>query len=146
MIDKVLLDTDVILDFLFDRKPFSKYSSMVMGLCETNKIKGFITPVICSNIYYLLRQNARHEKVIEMLKNLLRITDILLMDKEVVINALNSGFNDFEDSLQNYAAMKNGKIDVILTRNTKDYRKSEIGVMTPESYITSFMSKSKIGF
>jgi len=138
--DKVLIDTDVILDFFFDRKPFSEYSSQVIGLCETEQIKGFVTPVIYSNLYYLLRQTARHDKVIDNLKQLLMITDVLLMDKEVVSNALNSGFKDFEDSLQNFAAIKNGEIDVILTRNLKDFSKSEIGVLTPESYIKSIIA------
>ncbi len=135
--DKVLIDTDVILDFFFDRQPFAEYSTQVIGLCETYKIKGFATPVIYSNVYYILRQTARHDKVIDNLKQLLMITDVLLMDKEVLSNALNSGFKDFEDSLQNFAAMKKGEIDVILTRNLKDFSKSEIGVLTPESYIKS---------
>lgn len=138
--DKVLIDTDVILDFFFDRQPFSEYASQVIGLCESNKIKGYVTPVIYSNVYYLLRQTASHDKVIENLKQLLMITDVLLMDKEVVISALNSGFKDFEDGLQNFAAMKNGEIDVILTRNLKDFNKSEIGVLTPESYIKSIIA------
>lgn len=139
--DKILIDTDVLLDFFFDREPFAEYSSYIIGLCETNAIKGFVTPVIYSNLYYLLRQTARHEKVIENLKQLLSITDVLSMDKEVVTNALNSGFKDFEDSLQNYAAIKNGKIDVIITRNLKDYSKSEIGILSPESYIKSIASR-----
>lgn len=138
--DKVLLDTDVILDFFFDRHPFSEYASQVMGLCETGKITGYVTPVIYSNAYYILRQTARNEKVIDHLKQLLMITDVLLMDKEVVSHALNSGFRDFEDSLQNFAAMKNGEINVILTRNVKDHSKSEIGVLTPESYIKSIIT------
>jgi predicted nucleic acid-binding protein len=138
--NKVLIDTDVILDFFFDRKPFSEYSTQVIGLCETKKIKGFVTPVIYSNVYYLLRQTAKHEKVIEKLKQLLTITDVLTMDREVVSNALNSGFKDFEDSLQNFAAIKNGEIDVILTRNLKDFNKSEIGILTPESYIKSIIA------
>jgi Na+-transporting NADH:ubiquinone oxidoreductase subunit NqrC len=112
----------------------------VIGLCKTVKIKGFVTPVIYSNVYYLLRQTAKHDKVIVNLKQLLTITDILNMDREVVSNALNSRFSDFEDSLQNFAAMKNGEIDVILTRNLKDYNKSEIGVLTPESYIKSIIA------
>lgn len=138
--DKVLIDTDVILDLFFDRQPFADYSAQVIGLCETDRIKGFVTPVIYSNVYYLLRQTARHDKVIDHLKQLLMITDVLLMDKEVVSNALNSGFKDFEDGLQNFAAMENGGIDVILTRNLKDFSKSEIGVLTPESYIKSIIA------
>ena len=138
--DKVLIDTDVILDFFFDRQLHAEYSSQIIGLCETNKIKGFVTPVIFSNVYYLLRRTARHDKVIDNLKQLLGITDVLTMDREVVTNALNSGFKDFEDSLQNFAAMKHGLIDVILTRNLKDFSKSEIGVLTPESYIKSIIA------
>ncbi len=138
--DNVLIDTDVILDLFFDRQPFAEYSAQVIGLCEANKIKGYVTPVIYSNAYYLLRQTAKHDKVIGNLKQLLIITDVLVMDKEVVSNALNSGFKDFEDSLQNFAALKNGEIDVILTRNVKDFSKSEIGVLTPESYIKSIIA------
>lgn len=138
--DKVLIDTDVILDFFFDRQPFAEYSAQIISLCEANKIIGYVTPVIYSNVYYLLRQTARHDKVIENLKQLLMITDVLSMDREVVSNALNSGFKDFEDSLQNFAAMKNGEIDVILTRNLNDFSKSEIGVLTPESYIKSIIA------
>jgi predicted nucleic acid-binding protein len=138
--DNVLIDTDVILDFFFDREPFAEYAAQIIGLCEMNKIRGFVTPVICSNVYYLLRQNARHDKVIDNLKQLLMITDVLSMDKEVVSNALNSGFKDLEDGLQNFAAMKHGSIDVILTRNLKDFSKSEIGVLTPESYIKSIIA------
>lgn len=61
--DKVLLDTDVILDFFFGRQPFADDATQVLGLCETGKIKGFITPVICSNVYYVLRQTAHHERL-----------------------------------------------------------------------------------
>lgn len=139
--DKVLIDTDVILDFFFDRQPFSEYASQIFSKCESNEIMGFVTPVIYSNVYYLLRQVATHDKVIEKLNQLLLITDVLEMDREVVINALNSPFKDFEDGLQNYAAIKHGNIDVILTRNLKDFKKSKLGVLTPEMYIKSIKTK-----
>lgn len=138
--NKVLLDTDVILDFFFDREPYSEHVARIFSLCESKKIKGFITPVICSNVYYLLRQTARHEKVIEKLRKLLTILDVLTMDRDVVIQALSSGFKDFEDALQNFAAVRSGHIDVIITRNVKDYTKSDIGVLTPENYLKSTAS------
>jgi predicted nucleic acid-binding protein len=115
--DKVLIDTDVILDFFFDRQPFSEHAAKVFSLCELKLIQGFVTPVIFSNVYYLLRQTAKHEKVIEKLNKLITITDVLIMDKNVIVQALNSKFKDFEDALQNYAAINSGDIDVILTRN-----------------------------
>ena len=141
--DKILLDTDVILDFFFDRKPFSGYAANIIGLCETEKIKGYVTPVIFSNVYYLLRQTAKHDKVISNLKLLLSITDVLVMDKEVVTHALNSDFKDFEDSLQNFSAVKAGNINTIITRNIKDFKTSKISVMSPETYIKSFIARDK---
>ncbi len=135
--NNILIDSDVILDFFFDREPFSENAAQVFSLCESNQIKGFVTPVICSNTYYLLRQTARHEKVIEKLSQLMTIMDVLLMDRDIVMQALISGFKDFEDALQHFTAIKSGFIDIILTRNVKDYTKSDIGVLTPESYLKS---------
>ncbi len=133
--DKVLIDTDVILDFFFDRVPYAEFATEILNLCEANIIKGFITPVIICNVYYLLRKSAKHEIVIEKLKQLVNIVNIIKMDKEVVMNALNSGFTDFEDALQNSSALENGEIKIILTRNIKDYRKSDLGILTPETYL-----------
>lgn len=132
---KVLLDTDVILDFFFDRKPYSEHSSTILSLCELNKIKGYITPVILSNIYYLLRQTASHDKVIEKLSQLLHITEILEINRNSILLALNSKFKDFEDALQNYSAKINGNISIIITRNLKDYKNSSLSVMSPENFL-----------
>lgn len=131
----VLIDTDVILDFFFDRKPFSDNSEIILSYCESKKLKGFITPVICSNLYYILRRTSKHEKVIEKLSQLLTFIDVLQMDKELILNAINSKFKDFEDALQNFAAVKSNNIDVIITRNIKDFKASGIGVLTPDNLI-----------
>jgi predicted nucleic acid-binding protein len=132
---RVLIDTDVILDFFFDREPFAANAAKVLSLCESGEIKGFITSVIISNVYYLLRQSATHEKVIEKLTLLISIIEVLTTDKDVILKALNSKFKDFEDALQNYSAEVNGQIDIIITRNTKDFKSSSLGIMTPENYL-----------
>ncbi|MGK6349818.1 type II toxin-antitoxin system VapC family toxin [Parapedobacter sp. DT-150] len=132
---RVLIDTDVLLDFFFDRHPFSEHAANVLSLCEANVINGFITPVICSNVYYLLRRTAKHEQVIARLRQLFIIIDVLAIDKSVIIQAMDSTFKDFEDALQHYAALSNGGVDLILTRNIKDYKGSSLSVMTPESYL-----------
>lgn len=124
----VLIDTDVILDFFFDRKPFSDDAARVLALCESKEIRGYVTPVSYSNAYYLLRRTAPHGKVLEKMKLLLMITDVLQMDRNVVVHALSSGFSDFEDSLQYSAAVGNGDVSAIITRNVADYKKSKIPV------------------
>lgn len=133
--DKVLIDTDVLLDFFFDRKPFAEFSTEILNLCAENKLSGFTTPVIISNVYYLLRKTAKHDIIIEKIKQLLNIIEIIKMDKEAVLNALNSEFKDFEDALQNYSAIENGRINIILTRNIKDFKSSKLAVLTPETYL-----------
>lgn len=133
--DNVLIDTDVILDFFFDREPFAKFATEILNRCEEEKISGFTTPVIICNVYYLLRKTSNHQLITEKIKQLLNIIEITEMDEEVVLNALNSEFKDFEDALQNFAAIQNGKINIILTRNIKDFKKSKLAVLTPETYL-----------
>lgn len=137
---KILIDTNVLLDFFLNRQPFSEDAERVLALCHTGKVQGFITPVTISDCYYLLRRTANHSAVIEKLRQLLTIIDVIVMDKNIVLSALNSGFSDFEDALQNFAAVKQGRIAAIVTRNVKDFKKSEIGVMTPENFIKMVMS------
>ena len=140
---KVLIDTDVILDFFFDREPFSENASRILALCEKKEIEGFVTPVIISNVYYLLSQKAKQQKVIEKLKNLLLILNVVIIDKNSIFLALNSDFSDFEDALQNFAAETNGNIDLIITRNTKDYKKSNLAIFNPEAFLIVYNSKNQ---
>ncbi len=132
---KILIDTDVLLDVLFDRLPFSVHSAQVLSLCETGKIKGFITPVTGSNLYYLLRQKAEHKKVIKKMNLLLFFIEVFPVDNQIFIQALNSEFKDFEDALQNYAAEASKSVEFIVTRNIKDYSRSKLVVLTPEIFI-----------
>lgn len=133
--EKVLIDTDVILDFFFDRMPFSEESSQILSLCEKKEIQGYVTSIMVSNIYYLLRKTAKHEKVIDNLKMLLNVVNVTTTNKNVVLEALNSEFKDFEDALQNFSAQNDEKITIILTRNVKDYKTSNLSIMTPENYL-----------
>lgn len=135
--ENILIDTDVMLDFLFDRQPFSEDASKILSLCENKNINGYVTPVMLSNIYYLLRKISKHEKVIDSIKKLLYFVDIAIIDRKSVLNALNSEFKDFEDALQNYSTIPEKQFDVIITRNLKDYKASKISIMTPETYLKS---------
>lgn len=129
-----LIDSDVLLDFFFDREPFSEYAAYVLTQCELNIINGYVTPVIISNVYYLLGKTSSHERVIKKLNQLLTLTEVLIIDKKIILNAMNSKFKDFEDALQNYACESTGEVDMIITRNIKDYQKSNLSVLTPENY------------
>ena len=131
----VLIDTDVLLDLFFNRLPFANDAENILSLCEQKIIIGYITPVMTSNLYYILNRSASHTKVIDTLKGLLNIVNILPMDKDVVSKALHSQFRDFEAALQNYAGEMSGIIEAIITRNVKDYKNSHISVLTPRQFL-----------
>lgn len=131
----ILIDSDVLLDMLTDRKPFSKDALEIFSLCEKKKIQGYVTPVIIANMYFILRKLFTHDAVTSGLDRLLDVIEVANTDKTVIRTALNSDFKDFEDALQNFSAVKNGKITTIITRNVKDYKKSTLAVVSPEMYL-----------
>ncbi len=134
MID-IFIDTDVIVDFLIDRKPHSREAAIIFTLIEQKKLKGFASSLTFSNLYYILRKIESRNKVIAKLDAISRLLTILKVDQQTIKSAIASGFIDFEDSIQYYCALNFKKIDVIITKNIKDYRGSEIPVMTPSEYL-----------
>lgn len=135
---RILIDSDVILDLLLDRKPFCEDSLTLIYACEKKQLQGFVTPVIIANVYYIFRQKASHATVTEQLKLLLKIITILAMDQKQVFAALDSKFTDFEDALQYFSAIHSNKVDGIITRNTNDYKKSALPVFTPNEFLATF--------
>ncbi len=135
--DKVLIDFDVLLDSFAGRVPFSDSADKILSLCSSGKLKGFVTPVIISNVYYVLRKVGSHKKVTDKLRELLTIVDVIDMKKESILTALNSKFKDFEDAMQYYSALDSSEISIICTRNIKDYKLSDLPVLAPGAYIKS---------
>ena len=136
--ENVFIDTDVIVDFLTDRKPFSLESAKIFSLIDQKKIKGCVSSLSFSNLYYVLRKFGTHKKVISSLQELSDMVDILKVDSDIVKSALTSDFKDFEDSIQYFAAQEHKKVDCIITRNIKDYKDSSLPVMTPETFLVTF--------
>jgi len=137
----LFIDTDVIIDFLIDRKPFSREAAIIFTLIEQKKLKGFTSSLTFSNLYYVLRKIESHNRVIPKLDSLSKMVGILKVEELTIKNALTSGFSDFEDSVQYFSAANSKKIDLIITRNIKDFKKSEIPVMTPGDFLKTTGSK-----
>jgi predicted nucleic acid-binding protein len=131
----LFIDTDVIVDFLIDRKPYSREAAIIFTLIEQKKLKGYVSSLTFSNLYYVLRKVESHNKVISKLDSMSKMLTILKVDQKTLKDAIASGFSDFEDSIQYNCAIDYKKIEVLITRNTKDYRNSEIPVMTPADYL-----------
>ena len=132
------IDSDVLLDMVTGRLPFSKEAAALFILIDKKHVKGFASSLSFSNLYYVLRKYASHTKVIKSLQELSDFIDILNVDQATVKTALKSGFKDFEDALQYHTTQSNTTIEVIITRNIKDFKKSEIPVMTPDTFLRTY--------
>lgn len=132
----VFIDSDVLMDLFADRQPYAEDASKIMALIAEKKVKAATTALVIANIYYILRKFFPHQEIIFKLRELLNVIEILSIDKKVVLEALDSDFTDFEDALQNYS-LNSSSVKTIVTRNIKDYKKSEFAVLTPADFIKS---------
>jgi len=73
-----------------------------------------------------------------MLNELSELVGILKVDDDILKASLASDFKDFEDAIQYYTSQEYKRIDVIITRNIKDYKKSSLPVMTPETFVKTY--------
>lgn len=132
---KLFIDSDVVIDFFTDREPHANPASELFELNERGKVKLFLSAVSINNIYYIVRRFLGHKKTLEVIEELTDITEIVGTTRKEIIQALKNDFKDFEDSIQYSSALTVKGIEAIITRNTKDYRNSEIPVLTPLNYL-----------
>lgn len=134
--ERLYIDTDIILDLLMERNPHYVYSAKLFSLIEQGKIEGYVSSLIFSNLFYIIRKLRSNQKAIESLKKLKLLLKVLAVDEKIIELALNSNFKDFEDAIQYYATLQNG-IGILITRNKEDYKKSDIILFTAEEYLNA---------
>ncbi|MEM6801079.1 MAG: PIN domain-containing protein [Bacteroidota bacterium] len=140
MRESVFVDTDVIIDFLIDREPFSQKSAEVFALAESERINIYVSSLCFNNIFYICRKIVGFTKAMDLLQKLESISEILPVGKITIKQALVARYTDFEDGIQNFTAIQEENIKTIITRNVKDFRKSELVIQTPEEFISRFLA------
>ncbi len=135
MVNKILIDTNVLLDYLLEREPFFEDAKEIILSCTDGKIKGCIAAHSIPNMFFILRKDYNAKERREVLLNLCKIFDVEGIDKAKLILALtNEDFSDFEDCLQMECAKSYGA-DYIVTRNVFDYSISEVKAIEPKDYL-----------
>lgn len=132
--EKIFVDTNVVIDLLAKREPFYKEAQDLFTLSDKKEIQLFISSLTFANAYYSI---VRHHKEVDAKKYLSKfkvLVTILSLEDKAIELSLASDFKDFEDGLQYFVAMDN-EADVILTRNKKDFINSKIPVMTAGEYL-----------
>ena len=126
---KVFLDTNIVIDLLDKREPFYIDAVKLFTLAYQKKITLYVSPMTYATASYLLRKHGK-EGMRKLLNNFRQLSQITTADERVVDAALASSFDDYEDALQYYSALTRN-VDVIVTRNKKDFTSASIPVLSP---------------
>ncbi|MEY2466990.1 MAG: hypothetical protein QOD03_1511 [Verrucomicrobiota bacterium] len=140
--DKIFLDTDVVLDHLADRQPFSEYAHRLFALAEQKKITLYVSALSFSNLYYILRKLRNGNEALLLLRQLKGLVQVTSVGEKEVAAALAENFKDFEDALQSLSAKAEDGIKAVLTRNKFDFPQSVIRTESPEEFLAKYKSET----
>ena len=135
----ILLDTNVVLDVALARQPFCQAAEMILDASDFRRVRLFITASSATDLYYVLRKEKGRDVGLRFIRRLLECVDACGVDKGTLVAALNSDFPDFEDAVQNAAAI-DSQIEIIVTRNKADYRTSPLVVLSPDDFVAAHMA------
>lgn len=132
--DRILVDTNIVLDLLAGRKEFITEAQELFTLSDKKELKLYVSSLTFANTYYILSEKMKLSNARKILRKFKVLAEVLPMDDKVIDLSLESDFIDFEDAIQYHTAIENG-IEIILTRNLKDFKTAKIPVLTAKNYI-----------
>ena len=132
--DKILVDTNVVLDLLSERKGFIEETQIFFTLASQNKIQLFVSTLTFANAYYILANQMKISGAQKILRKFKILVDCVSFDEKILELSLDSKFKDYEDSIQYYSALA-CSADLIVTRNRKDFKLSSLPVLDVKEYL-----------
>jgi len=132
----IFVDANIILDVLLKREHLYEASSDVLGLAEKKEVVLKTSVLSYGVIFYFVKKGLSMPEFLKRMKHLRSIVGVLPNNEGAVDFALNSGFSDLEDAMQNQIAESNG-LRTIITRNKRDFRKSNLAILTPEEFLAT---------
>jgi len=132
--DKVFVDTNVIIDWLGSREPFFDSAKALFLKSEYGEITILVSVMSYMTTEYILRKQIGKQQVQQALMGLRTISTVCTSGIKEIDLLLVSPIKDFENAIQYYTALNNSAT-VIVTRNQKDFKKSDLPVMNAEQYL-----------
>jgi predicted nucleic acid-binding protein len=129
----LFVDTDIVLDLLARREPFYNAAARLFSRAEGGDVALAVSSLSFANLFYILRKQLTAKLAVEVLRDFKLLVSVVPVDDSTIEQALKAGFTDFEDAIQYHAALNAG-CSTLLTRNGRHYRKTEIAVLTAETY------------
>jgi predicted nucleic acid-binding protein len=131
---KAFVDTDIIYDLLAKRDPFYLAAAHLFTLADEGKVQIFVSALSLANIHYLISKQQSESQAKQILRKFKVLVRVSSLTDKIIDLALNSEFEDFEDAIHYFSALQND-IEILLTRNLKDYKKAQISVLTAQDFI-----------
>ncbi len=131
--EKIFVDTNIVMDLLEKREAFYQEAQELFTLADKKDIKLYVSALTLANVHFLLYKYLKMEarKALAKFKVLV---EVLALDDKIIDLALTSGQKDFEDAIQYYTAIEN-EMDIIITRNKKDYKNIDLPILTAHEYL-----------
>ena len=131
---RVLFDTNVILDLVLNRPNFVEPAKRLFIAIDEKRLLGFMSATTVTDIYYITTRERNRVFAALSLRRLVRVLEIIAVDTNIILSALNSPIKDFEDAVQVEAAKSLG-LDFIVTRNQRDFHLSPVSAVPPEKLL-----------
>ena len=139
---KILLDTNILIDFFAKREPFYQDAEKIFELCQQEKVQGAIAVHSILNMAYILRKNFTLAELKEIFSGLCKIFKVESIDSDVIFQAIaDDNFADFEDCLQEKCAL-NFAANFIITRNLDDFKDGKLPALSPTDFVKLFEDNS----
>ena len=132
--ERLLIDTNIIIDLLAKRESFYQEAQELFTLADEKHLTLFISALTFANTYYILSRELITDEARKIMMKFKALVKILPLENKILELALSSDFSDFEDAIQYYTALDN-KLEIIITRNKKDFKKSKLPVLTAKEYL-----------
>jgi predicted nucleic acid-binding protein len=131
---RILLDTNVVLDFVLARQPFFVEANKIFVKLQNGDFDAFVSAITPINVFYTTRKEKDKTVAFAAIEELLKLVQITKCDNRIFQDALLLRFNDYEDAVQHeYAIWEN--LDAIVTRNTKDYKNASVKIYSPNDFL-----------
>ena len=131
---KLLIDGNILLDVLRKREPHYEDSARIWKMCETDLAQGYVSALTFANLVYVMRKELDAEKINDVLKKLSLIFTFENLNTSDISTAAEMQWDDFEDAIQAATAQRINA-DYIITRNVKNFTKSEVVAFTPAEFL-----------
>lgn len=137
----IFLDTDILIDFIGDRKPFSRFALAIFLSAYNKKVKVYTSGNSITTAYYILGKQTTEKHARELIMDLMNQIMIIPVTETILKKAFSSNFTDVEDGVQFFSALTISDMYCIVTRNIRDYKKSTIPVFSSEELLLKDLSK-----